>query len=90
MCMDCNVKMSKRRVEAVRAERWAAEAAKFEFVAVYGKTTHTAATFVEIGDLLVVEGFLMAEAETIAPHTVRVPHSNGRRASAAIRRVEKA
>lgn len=89
MCYDCNVELSQRRVAEIRRQRWNEEQAKYEFVAVYGKTTLTAASFVEIGDLLVAKGFLMAEATAIAPLTLRVPHKNQKREPAAVRKVEK-
>ena len=86
MCMECELRLKQRQIEETRRRL---DRERYEFVAVYGKTTLVGATFAELGDQLLAKGFLMAKAQAIAPMTVRVPHKNANRDAAAIRRVER-
>lgn len=83
-CPDCNLKMQQRRV---RENRDVMDRERYEYVAVYGRTTITGATFGEVGDQLAALGYMMATATKIAENTIRVPHPT--RKPAAIQRVEK-
>jgi hypothetical protein len=82
--MECEQRLKQREIAETRRRL---DRERYEFVAVYGKTTITGADFQEVGDQLAALGFLMASATTIALNTVRVPHPT--RKPAAIQRVER-
>jgi hypothetical protein len=84
MCMKCELRMSKRRVEANRRQL---ELDRYEYVAVHGRQTINGATFQEVGDQLAALGFLMAQVTQIAENTIRVPHPT--RKPAAIQKIER-
>jgi hypothetical protein len=83
-CPDCAQRMSQRRVETNRKQM---ELERYEYVAVYGKTTISGDTFTEVADQLAALGFILASATAIAQNTIRVPHP--KRKAAAIQKVER-
>jgi len=84
--MECELKMSHRRVLENRRRIFRET---YEFVAVYASVTIRGDSFAEVCDQLLEKGFQVAKAKQIAEHTVRIPHKDKSRASAAVRRVER-
>jgi hypothetical protein len=85
MCIDCEIRMTKLRVEATRK---ALELERYEYIGQYGRQEPIVGnTFKEVGDQLAAIGYLMAQATQVALNTIRVPHETRRPAT--IQKVER-